>query len=65
MLQVLEKFSEFVMPESHPVYKKIKKLAMHILESNKDVKNISHFDWSIIVIDAPDVSNSFVLPVRF
>ncbi|XP_049845709.1 metalloendopeptidase OMA1, mitochondrial-like [Schistocerca gregaria] len=59
---MLSKFHGCVLPASHPVYKEVAKVAMHILESNMDIDKVKHTNWSLIVINSIDDKNAFVLP---
>lgn len=59
---ILSKFEGHVLPSSHPVYRDVAKVAMHILKCNMDIDRIRNIDWSLVVIDSMNDKNAFVLP---
>merc|ERR1712029_759747 len=50
-----------ILPNSHPAYGKIARIAQRIIASNRDIEGLSKKNWTITVIDS-DVKNAFVLP---
>nr|CAD7432459.1 unnamed protein product [Timema monikensis] len=55
-------FGDKILNPSHPVYKRVSRVAHAIIKASKDMKGIPNMKWSITVINDPDVRNAFVLP---
>ena len=58
----MEGFGEDVLPESHPHYNRVARVATKILKSNMDIEEVKKQHWTISVI-AQTEQNAFVLPV--
>lgn len=58
----MEEFKNKMLPERDPRYQVVKKVVSHLADSNKDVPQMSEFQWTIHVVDDPGI-NAFVLPV--
>ena len=59
--QHLETFDEVLLPENHPYYDRVAKVAARILNSNTEYEEIKTKKWTISVVDQED-QNAFVLP---
>ena len=59
--QHLETFDEVLLPENHPYYDRVAKVAARILDSNTEYEEIRTKKWTISVVDQKD-QNAFVLP---
>ncbi|XP_060087872.1 metalloendopeptidase OMA1, mitochondrial isoform X1 [Heteronotia binoei] len=57
----MEEFKNKMLPERDPRYQVVKKLISHLTESNKDVPQISAFQWTIHVVEDSSI-NAFALP---
>ncbi|XP_054837120.1 metalloendopeptidase OMA1, mitochondrial [Eublepharis macularius] len=57
----IEEFKDKMLPERDPRYQVVKKVVSHLVESNKDVPQISEFKWTIHVVEEPGI-NAFVFP---
>nr|CAD7573140.1 unnamed protein product [Timema californicum] len=55
-------FGDKILNPSHPVYKRVSRVAHAIIRASKDMKGIPNMKWSITVINDPAVRNAFVLP---
>lgn len=58
---LLTGFQDQIVPERHPVYDKVAKVANQILRGNRDFRQIYDKDWTVTVVDDP-MKNAFVLP---
>lgn len=58
---LLSGFQENIVPERHPVYDKVAKVANRILRGNRDLRQIYDKDWTVTVVEDP-MKNAFVLP---
>ncbi|CAI5777068.1 metalloendopeptidase OMA1, mitochondrial [Podarcis lilfordi] len=57
----VEEFKSRMLPETDPRYQEVKKVFLHLVDSNKDFPGLSDFKWTIHVVEGPDV-NAVVLP---
>lgn len=57
----LELFKDKLLPNSHPISKRVAKVATQLLNGNNDLPQIHDQEWSVSVIDE-DIKNAFVLP---
>ena len=57
----LENFEDALLPEKHPYYERVEKVAAKILNSNTDYDEIKKKKWTVTVVDQED-QNAFVLP---
>ncbi len=62
-LQLLEEFGEDLLPDKHPAYARVARVANRILRANRDLQQVHGKDWTITVVNS-DIKNAFVLPVR-
>lgn len=58
----MEEFKNKMLPERDPRYQVVKKIVSLLAESNKDVPQISEFQWTVHVVEEPGI-NAFVFPV--
>lgn len=59
---MIEANEEVLVPDQHPVYDRVAKVANRILRSNKDLEAMHGKEWTITVV-RDDTRNAFVLPV--
>ncbi|CAD6204824.1 GSCOCG00002999001-RA-CDS [Cotesia congregata] len=57
----LENFKDFIVPTTHPAYKRLLRVVNRILEANQDLPQIKEREWTLSVIDKDD-PNAYVLP---
>uniref|UniRef100_A0A673TCG1 Metalloendopeptidase OMA1, mitochondrial n=1 Tax=Suricata suricatta TaxID=37032 RepID=A0A673TCG1_SURSU len=57
----MEEFKNDMLTEKDARYLMVKEVVYHLIECNKDIPGISEINWTIHVVDSPDV-NAFVLP---
>ncbi|XP_014927826.1 metalloendopeptidase OMA1, mitochondrial isoform X1 [Acinonyx jubatus] len=57
----MEEFKNDMLTEKDARYLMVKKVVYHLIECNKDIPGISEINWTIHVVDSPDI-NAFVLP---
>lgn len=60
--QWVEDFKDKMLPETDPYYQTVKVTVFHLAESNKDIPQISEVNWTVHVVEDPDM-NAFALPV--
>lgn len=58
----MEEFKNDMLTEKDARYLMVKEVVYHLIECNKDIPGISEINWTIHVVDSPDI-NAFVLPV--
>lgn len=58
----LELFGDKILPNIHPICRRVERVARRVLTSNHDIKQIYNKDWTVVVIDAPEIKNAFVTP---
>ncbi|KAJ7332664.1 hypothetical protein JRQ81_014844 [Phrynocephalus forsythii] len=56
-----EEFKSKMLPETDPLYQAVKNTVIHLAESNQDIPEVSEFQWTVHVVEDPDM-NVFVLP---
>lgn len=59
--QLLETLGPDLVPDTHPVYSRVSRVANRILAGNKDLRQIYDKNWTVTVVNQPD-KNAFVLP---
>ena len=57
----LEVLGDALLPEKHPYYDRVEKVAAKILNSNNDIDEVKRKTWTVSVVDRED-QNAFVLP---
>ncbi|GAB5575124.1 metalloendopeptidase OMA1 [Prionailurus iriomotensis] len=57
----MEEFKNDMLTEKDARYLMVKEVVYHLIECNKDIPGISEINWTIHVVDSPDI-NAFVLP---
>lgn len=57
----VEDFKDKMLPETDPYYQTVKVTVFHLAESNKDIPQISEVNWTVHVVEDPDM-NAFALP---
>nr|XP_028589156.1 metalloendopeptidase OMA1, mitochondrial isoform X1 [Podarcis muralis]XP_028589157.1 metalloendopeptidase OMA1, mitochondrial isoform X1 [Podarcis muralis]XP_028589158.1 metalloendopeptidase OMA1, mitochondrial isoform X1 [Podarcis muralis] len=57
----VKEFKSRMLPETDPRYQEVKKVFLHLIDSNKDFPGLSEFKWTIHVVEGPDI-NAVVLP---
>lgn len=58
----VRQFRSDIVPISHPIYRRVARVANRILALNGDIAQIRNKNWGITVIDRPEITNAFVLP---
>ena len=59
----METYENELMPDDHPYYARVVRVASRILKANGDLEQLRGKEWTITVVEQPD-RNAFVLPVR-
>jgi Zn-dependent protease with chaperone function len=59
---ILTQFKDMLLPRSDSRCKRVERIANRLLHGNKDLEQIYDKEWSISVVDAPEIRNAFVLP---
>lgn len=63
ILQTIEQFEENILPQTHPYYQRVLRVARKLYESNQDIQLIREVNnWSVTIVDEK-TQNAFVLPV--
>ena len=62
--QYLDKFEGSLVPISRPVWKRVERIANHIIESNPIVKSMDVKKWKLTLIDDKTI-NAFIVPVSY
>uniref|UniRef100_A0ABM5G812 Metalloendopeptidase OMA1, mitochondrial n=1 Tax=Pogona vitticeps TaxID=103695 RepID=A0ABM5G812_9SAUR len=57
----VEEYKNKMLPETDPLYQAVKNTVIHLAESNKDIPEVSEFQWTVHVVEHPNM-NVFVLP---
>ncbi|KAF7244436.1 Metalloendopeptidase OMA1, mitochondrial [Varanus komodoensis] len=57
----VEEFKNKMLPETDPRYQVVKKVFVHLVESNKDIPQVSECRWTLHVVEDPGI-NAFMLP---
>lgn len=60
--QLIEGYEKDLLPEHHPYYDRVARVATRILKANMDMEEVRRKNWTISVI-GQDEQNAFVLPV--
>lgn len=60
----MENFKDFIVPTTHPAYKRLLRVVNRILEANQDLPQVKEREWTLSVIDKDD-PNAYVLPVSY
>ncbi|XP_053205026.1 metalloendopeptidase OMA1, mitochondrial-like [Panonychus citri] len=55
-------YKDKLFPANHPICRRIERVAMRILNANQDIKQIFTKNWTVTVVDAPEIKNAFVTP---
>ena len=58
---LLDEFSDDIVPGSHPLYNRVVTVSNKILHANRDLRQIYDKSWTVTVVDQP-IKNAFVLP---
>ena len=58
----MEENEENILPDSHPIHKRVESVVTRILEANKEIEAVSQRNWKITVIN-DDTVNAMVTPV--
>ena len=61
---MLEDNEENILPDNHPIHKRVQCVVNRILEANKEIEAISQRNWKITVIKDETI-NAMVLPVSY
>lgn len=59
--QLCEQMKEVLLPVNHIYYRVVIATLSHLINANKDIKELENFKWTVAVVDNPAV-NAFVLP---
>ncbi|XP_043941457.1 metalloendopeptidase OMA1, mitochondrial [Protopterus annectens] len=57
----MDDYNDKMLVDTDPRYQAVAILIKHLIESNKDIPQLSEMKWTVHVVDQPDI-NAFVLP---
>lgn len=62
-LQLMQKFQDKILPDNHPMVKRVVDIAQRLLDANPETENLMRFPtWKVYIIDDPTTVNACVLP---
>lgn len=64
-IQQIEVYKNYLLSETHPNYKRIRKVIKKLITANSDIKSMRETDWTLSVINksSADISYAYALPV--
>jgi len=57
----LEEYKSDILPNNHPSYERVVRVANKLLHANRDIRQIYDKSWTVTVVDLP-IQNAYVLP---
>ncbi|XP_069837422.1 metalloendopeptidase OMA1, mitochondrial [Dendropsophus ebraccatus] len=59
---LIEEYKDVMLPAEDARYQLVQKLVDHLIACNRDLPEVSRIQWTVHVVDKPEVLNAFVLP---
>ncbi|XP_040263285.1 metalloendopeptidase OMA1, mitochondrial [Bufo bufo] len=59
---MMEEFKDAILPAQSKLHQLVQKVVDHLITCNRDLAEVSKIQWTVHVVDKPEVINAYVLP---